>query len=120
METLLWQLSLGGSQYDEGYGVQQTADGNYITAGFSASTDGNVTGNHGNTDFWVVKLKNTGVVRATNENVLVSTDILKVYPTLTSGTINIDLQNTDASSATIELMNLAGQMILSKRIAVGE
>ncbi len=34
----------------------QTTDGGYIVGGVSFSYDGDVTGNHGNTDYWVVKL----------------------------------------------------------------
>jgi len=52
--------SLGGSSYDNAYSIQQTSDGGYIVAGFSNSNDGNVTGNHGSNDYWVVKLDTTG------------------------------------------------------------
>lgn len=55
-----WQKSLGGSDYDWPYSIQQTTDGGYIVAGWSYSTDGDVTGNHGEWDYWVVKLNDTG------------------------------------------------------------
>lgn len=55
-----WQKSLGGTATDVAQSIQQTLDGGYIVAGYSASTDGDVTGNHGNTDSWVVKLSGTG------------------------------------------------------------
>jgi len=58
--TLLWQTCLGGSQNDYAYSIQQTADSGYVVAGASYSNDGNVTGNHGNFDYWVVKLDSTG------------------------------------------------------------
>ena len=51
-----WQNSLGGSNIDVAYSIQQTNDGGYIVAGSSSSTDGDVTGNHGGRDMWVVKL----------------------------------------------------------------
>jgi len=35
---------------------QQTSDGGYISIAQSISTDGDVTGNHGQFDYWVVKL----------------------------------------------------------------
>jgi len=54
--NLSWQKSFGGTDGDYGYAIRQTADGGLITAGFSNSTDGDVTNNHGNGDFWVVKL----------------------------------------------------------------
>lgn len=55
-----WQKSLGGSDYDEAYAVSQTTDGGYIVAGNSESADGDVSGNHGDYDFWVVKLDANG------------------------------------------------------------
>ena len=58
--TLLWQKCLGGSYTDGAYAIQQTIDGGYIVAGQSESNDGDVTGNHGGDDFWIVKLDSTG------------------------------------------------------------
>ncbi len=55
-----WQRSLGGSQSDEGGYILPTPDGGYILAGSSASTDCNITGNHGGMDFWLVKLNSYG------------------------------------------------------------
>jgi uncharacterized delta-60 repeat protein len=55
-----WERSLGGSKSDRAYSIQQTEDGGYIVAGTSASDDGDVSGNHGNLDCWVVKLKSNG------------------------------------------------------------
>jgi hypothetical protein len=55
-----WQRSLGGSGGDGAYSIQQTAGGGYVAAGGSASTDGDVTGNHGGSDYWVVKLGSDG------------------------------------------------------------
>jgi len=55
-----WQKSLGGTADDEGSSVQQTFDGGYIAAGYSASDDNDVTGNHGGYDYWVVKLFSDG------------------------------------------------------------
>jgi uncharacterized delta-60 repeat protein len=55
-----WQSCLGGSGTDEAHSIQQTSDGGYIVAGFSNSNDGNVSGNHGDSDFWVVKLDSNG------------------------------------------------------------
>ena len=58
--SLLWQKSLGGTGDDGAIGIQQTSDGGYVVAGYSASNDGDVTGNHGGWDIWVVKLAQDG------------------------------------------------------------
>lgn len=57
---ITWQKSLGGSASDEVRSVQQTAGGGYIVTGYSNSTDGDVTGNNGLFDYWVVKLDGSG------------------------------------------------------------
>lgn len=59
---LQWQKALGGSTFDYGKSVQQTTDGGYIVCGYVVSTDGLVTGNHGDADYWVVRLDNLGSV----------------------------------------------------------
>ncbi len=56
----LWQTCLGGSDYDEGWSIAETADSGYVVAGSTFSTDGDVCGNHGTSDLWVVKLDASG------------------------------------------------------------
>jgi len=53
---IMWEKMLGGSGDDEAYSVAPTEDGGFIIAGYSYSNDGDVTGNHGGSDYWVVKL----------------------------------------------------------------
>ena len=54
--SIEWQKCLGGSGYDGAESIRQTGDGGYIVAGYTESNDGDVSGNHGNDDVWVVKL----------------------------------------------------------------
>jgi len=61
--AILWQKSLGGSGYDNPTSIRQTSDGGYVIAGSSNSTDGDVSGNHGNADYWIVKLDDTGAIQ---------------------------------------------------------
>jgi hypothetical protein len=58
-----WQKSLGGSQNDYAYSVITTGDGGYIVAGETVSSDGDVSMNHGQLDYWVVKLNSTGAIQ---------------------------------------------------------
>src|SRR6185295_17243166 len=58
--NLAWQKSLGGSSEDYGTFVQQTTDGGFVVAGYSYSNDGDVSGNHGGYDYWIVKLGTSG------------------------------------------------------------
>ncbi|MBU0487083.1 MAG: T9SS type A sorting domain-containing protein [Bacteroidetes bacterium] len=58
--TLQWEKSYGGSLNDEISSVIQTADGGYAFCAVTGSSDGDVSGAHGNFDIWVVKLTAAG------------------------------------------------------------
>jgi len=58
--SLLWKKTLGGSAGDQLYDICPTSDGGYALAGYTSSNDGDVTGNHGNADYWVVRLDAQG------------------------------------------------------------
>lgn len=58
-----WQKSIGGTSVDGAFSIYQTIDSGYIVAGSSNSNDDDVTGNNGNTDFWIVKLNTTGTIQ---------------------------------------------------------
>ena len=60
--TLIWQKCLGGTSSDIAHDIQPTSDGGYIVAGSTHSINGDVTGNHGGVDAWIVKLDATGVL----------------------------------------------------------
>lgn len=56
-----WQKSFGGSNgSDKAYSIRQTHDGGFIIAGETGSTNGDVSGNHGGSDYWIIKLGPTG------------------------------------------------------------
>lgn len=57
---LLWQKAFGGSGNEYFKSVAATNDGNYVMAGSTTSNDGDVSGNHGSVDMWVVKISPTG------------------------------------------------------------
>jgi PKD repeat protein len=50
-----WQRCLGGSEGDSLRSIVKISDGSFITAGDTYSNDGDVSGNHGSGDYWVVK-----------------------------------------------------------------
>ncbi|MCP1298066.1 T9SS type A sorting domain-containing protein [Chryseobacterium sp. S0630] len=58
-----WQKFFGGNKSDGAKSIQQTSDGGYIIAGLSNSNNGDVLGNHGNTDAWIIKTDNTGTLQ---------------------------------------------------------
>ena len=60
--NIQWQKTTGGSAADDGYRVIQTADSGFVISGNSRSVDGDVSGNHGFADYWMVKLSAGGSV----------------------------------------------------------
>ncbi len=60
--NLIWQKSLGGSANDVCFSIEQADDGGFLMAGFSASNNNDVSGNHGGGDYWIVKLNMDGAL----------------------------------------------------------
>jgi hypothetical protein len=54
--SLEWQVTAGGTDEDISCSIDQDDAGNFILAGYTSSVDGDVTGSHGKTDAWVVKV----------------------------------------------------------------
>jgi hypothetical protein len=61
--NIQWQKTYGGSGYEKAADVEQCPDGGYLLAGFTESNDGDVTGNHGDYDAWIVKTDANGVLQ---------------------------------------------------------
>lgn len=62
--VIQWQKCYGGTDADIPNNLAQTSDSGYIITGWSQCRNGNVTGNHMNTeDYWVVKLNDTGKIQ---------------------------------------------------------
>jgi len=56
--AILWERCFGGSGSDRGQTIKPdpSMEGQFLLVGDSSSNDGDVTGNHGGSDYWVVKL----------------------------------------------------------------
>lgn len=58
--NLQWDKYFGGSNSEAATSIQQTIDGGYIIGGHSESNDGDVGGNNGFYDYWIIKLDGSG------------------------------------------------------------
>ena len=58
--NLAWQKCFGGTGSDYGESLALTSDGGFIISAHTNSSDGDVSGNHGSRDAWVVKLDGAG------------------------------------------------------------
>lgn len=54
--NLWWHTTFGGTKNDVGYGICRATDNRIVAAGITFSNDGDVSGNHGKGDAWVVKI----------------------------------------------------------------
>jgi len=61
--VLEWEQSYGGSSTENLTDIISTNDGGYLLAGYSESSDGNVGGNNGNDDYWIVKTNAFGTLQ---------------------------------------------------------
>ena len=61
--NLQWSENYGGSDSDVGKGIVQTDDHGYLVSGWTMSNDGDVAGNHGGSDFWLLKLDSVGAIQ---------------------------------------------------------
>ena len=57
---VLWNSSIGGSNFDVGRSIDLTFDGGFIIVGSSRSSDGDVLQNQGQNDAWIVKINTFG------------------------------------------------------------
>ena len=59
---LEWNKTYGGSGDERWRSLIETSDGGYALLGYSDSSDGDVSSNNGNRDFWLVKINASGVL----------------------------------------------------------
>lgn len=62
-DSIEWQKSYGGIMSDEANSIIQTSDGGFMLAGHTKSSDGDVALNHGDNDWWLLKISSSGVIQ---------------------------------------------------------
>lgn len=81
-----WEENYGSSSQDYVYSIQQTNNGNYIIGGMNSMEDGDVTGNNGGLDAWIIKIDKMGTLTS-----FFNTDPVNVFPNPTSNYINLEI-----------------------------
>ena len=56
----VWEKTFGGSGRDMAVGITAVGDSDYLVAGLTESDDGQVSGNNGLSDYWVIRLDSNG------------------------------------------------------------
>jgi hypothetical protein len=60
--NLVWETSVGGSGIDQARSIVKTNNNSYLVVGNSFSTDGDITQNLGNSDFFIANISDNGEV----------------------------------------------------------
>lgn len=104
---LLWESSLGGSDFDYGSDIQTTPDGGFVVGAAALSTDGDVEGNtQGDQSFWIAKLQPENLsIEDSPQNAIA------LYPNPTSNTVSFS-ENHDFKS--IALYDTTGSVLFEK------
>ena len=61
--NFVWSKVFGGSRVDEVLSITKSKAGGYVMGGITYSNNGDVSGNHGESDAWVFKLNENGSLR---------------------------------------------------------
>jgi hypothetical protein len=98
-----------GSQWDLVKSIEQASDGGFVIAGSSRSSDGSVSDNNGDFDYWVVKLRplNVGI------NTIDLNHNVSIFPNPSIGSFMINSKDI-SDSVNIEIVNIFGAIAYSK------
>lgn len=57
---IIWSKTYGGSNDENAARITKTNDGGYLLSGYTSSNDGDVSGNNGFQDYWILKIDASG------------------------------------------------------------
>jgi hypothetical protein len=83
---IVWQKTIGGTNAESCFSIQQTTDEGFILAGYTWSNDNGVPGSQGKSDFWIVKLAPESTPTAEAP----ATAPLEIYPNPAHNTITLE------------------------------
>lgn len=105
--SLRWQKTFGGSSSEIFQSSYQTNDDAVVLTGYTFSNDGDVSGNHGGGDFWLVKLEAEAVGVSENE----FSPVLTIYPNPTSASLIVDLKLPEAELVGFSWYDATGRLL---------
>lgn len=125
-EQIVFSKTYGGSNIDEASIIKQTSDGGFIVAGNTASGNGQVLGNHGNIDCWILKLNAGGNIqwqktlggtgRDEVKSLIIDQDGGYVFAGNTNSTNGDVTGNNGGGDCWIVKLNAAGNILWQKNI----
>lgn len=101
---LIWKKTYGGSNVDIPVSIIQGTNGRILISGYSKSNDGDVSGNNGDFDIWVLKLTNEECLSLiTHPNEEVNSNIYKAEQITSKAIVEPDSIVTYKAEVVIEL-----------------
>lgn len=88
--TMEWEKNYGGAGSEGSPGGAMVSEGEYALVGRSDSAEGDVSGNYGKGDLWLVRIGDTTTTSLENAS---GKGDLDIYPNPTKGTFPIDLDH---------------------------
>ena len=110
--VLEWEKAIGGTMAEEGNSIQLTTDGGFITAGYSWSSNGDVSENNGKNDFWIVKLS-----PETSHTSAPKYQTVEIYPNPSAHTINLRTGLDISENSALLITDLLGRAILRPKVS---
>jgi hypothetical protein len=107
--TIVWQKCLGGTLSEIGFAINRTNDGGLIIGALTTSNDGDVTGQNGSGDYWIIKLSATLGIH------LIEDLKITAYPNPSDAKFLIEIPS-EVFGEFYYVSNLFGQEILSGKI----
>jgi len=105
--TVKWQKTMGGSLLDRATCIAKTADNGYVLAGYTWSSDAQVTQSHGNDDFWMVRvLPETGLSAQTFDS-----GKMVLFPNPAGESLSMDFPEGN-SPVTISVYDFTGRLVI--------
>lgn len=104
--NILWQKTIGGSDWDQLSVTLEISDNQYLLVGDSKS---NISGdktesNRGQEDYWIVEITSTVGIEEINTN------SVSVYPNPASHSLSINFNSEDNSSKEIFILDITGKI----------
>ena len=109
--AVVWQKSYGGSSNESAFNLVLLPDGSVAVAGNTYSTDGNVTGNHGGSDYWLLKL--APEVLSTLQ---LSKNTFSLYPNPNNGKFTISKDILLEQDASISVYSTLGHLVYISKV----
>jgi|GEM_PF-5363808 len=105
--TVLWDTYYGGSNEEMAHSVEVASNSALYMAGYTTSSDGNVTNNNGSSDAWIIKLQlNDSLISSIYKEF--SLPIIVPNPVSSNFHLNVEIENEDFF--TIQLLSIEGKM----------